>query len=88
MLKSKSQQESDGTFLLKLVVYILAGGLWLKFDPSLTVGSFGISGLPIGLFIGLLFARHEHFMIDRKIEYVVLIIMTIVSFFLPVGIII
>ncbi len=88
MVKKKQTQESDGTFLLKVVLYILAGSLWLKFDPALKIGEFPLSGVPIGLFIGLLFARHEHFQLDRKLGYVILIIMTIVSFFLPTGIIV
>jgi len=89
MAKKKSQQEEpDGTFLLKVVLYILAGSLWLKFDPALSIGGVFISGVPIGLLIGLLFARHEHFQLDRKLGYVILIIMTIVSFFLPTGIVV
>ncbi|MGI8637625.1 MAG: hypothetical protein ACR2KZ_19680 [Segetibacter sp.] len=86
--KQTDQTESDGTFFLKIVVYILAGTFWLKFMPPLNIAGFPLGGIPIGLFVGLLFARHEHFQIDRKLEYVVLIVMTIISFFLPAGIIV
>lgn len=80
--------EKDSTYFLKLVIYIVLGTLWLKFQTPLHIGAFALSGIPIGLFIGLLFAAHDHFQIDRKIEYAVLIVVAIISFFLPAGIVI
>lgn len=75
----KNNSQSDGLFILKIVLYFIIGCLWIEF---------GIKGefiLPIGLLIGLLFASHDHFMIDRKIEYIVLIFATILSFIAPIG---
>ena len=43
--------------------------------------------LPIGLIIGLIFASHDHFKIDRKIEFAILLISAVLSFFVPSGII-
>lgn len=84
--RSSQTNEPDSTFLLKLVLYIILGSLWLKFQTPLQIGELAVNGLPLGLIVGLIFASHDHFQIDRKIEYAVLIIVTIVTFFLPAGI--
>lgn len=44
----------------------------------------GIS-LPVGFAIGVLLASHEHFQIDRKVEYAILLIATILSYIAPIG---
>lgn len=80
-------EESDGAYLLKIVLYIILGSLWLRFPAPLPIGPIMLSGFPLGLLVGLLFASHDHFQVDRKIEYVVLILAAIVSLFLPTGII-
>lgn len=89
MAKKSLQQttEPDSTYFLKLVLYIILGSFWLKFHQPIQLGSFTIHGLPLGMVIGLLFASHDHFQVDRKIEYAILIIVTIVTFFLPAGIV-
>lgn len=86
--KKASAQESDGAYLLKIVMYIVVGSIWLRFADPITIGAFTFNGLPIGLVIGLIFASHDHFQVDRKIEYVVLILVAVLSYFLPTGIII
>ncbi|MBC7746410.1 hypothetical protein H7Y40_00305 [Pedobacter sp.] len=86
--KKMKPNESDSTYFLKLVLYIVLGTMWLKFLDPIQIGNFQLSGIPIGLLLGLLFASHDHFQVDRKIEYAILIVMTIVSFFLPAGIVI
>ena len=78
--------EPDSAYFLKLVLYIVLGSLWLKFSHPVQLGDFALHGFPFGLILGLLFASHDHFQVDRKIEYAVLIMVTIVSFFLPAGI--
>lgn len=80
--------ESDGAYFLKLVLYIVLGSLWIKFAVPIEIGAFMVSGLPFGLFLGLICASHDHFQVDRKIEYAILILMTILTYFLPAGIVI
>ena len=70
--------ELDSVYFLKIVVYFLMGSLWVSF------GEGGIA-VPVGLAVGLVFASHDHFKIDRKIEVVVLLIASVLSFVAPVG---
>lgn len=86
--KKREQPERDSTYFLKLVIYILLGTFWLKFASPMHIGDVVLNGLPLGLFIGVVFASHDHFQIDRKVEYAVLIVMTILSYFLPAGIVV
>lgn len=92
MFMAKKQKrptnEADSTYFLKLILYIILGSLWLKLSHPVQIGAFIVNGFPFGLIVGLLFAAHDHFQIDRKIEYAVLVIVTIVTFFLPAGIVI
>lgn len=77
---AKQPQELDGTYFLKLMLYLLVGATWIKI-------SHGGSPLPIpaGLLIGLMFASHEHFQIDRKIEFALLLVAMFVGYFAPYG---
>ena len=86
--KKSSENETDGEFLLKIVMYVLLASFWIKFSEPIDAGVIPLGGIPVGLLIGLLIASHERFQIDRKIEYVVLIVITIVTYFLPAGIVI
>lgn len=80
--KSKrSSAEMDGVFLLKLVLYLILGSLWLKVSNGDSIDL----GIPVGLMAGILFASHEHFQIDRKIEYAVLLIAMFIGYFAPYG---
>lgn len=91
MAKQKAKQKSiepDSVYFLKLVMYVVLGSFWLKFNAPIAIGDFQLHALPLGLFIGLLFASHDHFQIDRKIEYATLIVVTIVTFFVPAGIVV
>lgn len=81
--------ESDSTYMLKLIVIVLLGMLWLKFSEPLEVGSYVLTGIPIGLMIGVLIvSRFEHFQYDRKIWYAILMVVTVISYFVPAGIVI
>lgn len=82
VIKKQSKKELDGVFILKLVMYVILGSLWLKIHRN---GSNLQIPIPIGLAIGLLFTRHEHFQIDRKIEYAVLIVATLFGLAAPYG---
>lgn len=85
--KKEPAPEKDSVYFLKLVLYIVLGSFWLKFGQPLIIGGFIVHGFPLGLIIGLLFASHDHFQVDRKIEYAILIIVTILTYFLPAGIV-
>jgi hypothetical protein len=80
--QKRPQQPTDGAFILKLVLYVILGSLWLKIHSS-SLDS-GIP-LPIGLAVGLIFSSHEHFRIDRKIEYGVLILSALIGLMVPYG---
>jgi hypothetical protein len=69
-------------------MYVVLGSFWLKFSTPIQIGNFQLHAVPLGLLIGLLFASHDHFQIDRKIEYATLIVVTILTFFVPAGIVI
>lgn len=88
MVKKQKVQESDGKYFLKIVLYVVLGSLWLKFHQPLEFGWFVLNGLPIGLLIGLLMVSRDRFQVDRKIEYALLIVVAVVSYFLPSGIVI
>jgi len=79
--KSKKQpQELDSIFLLKLVLYIVLGSIWIKIDRHGTQ-----IPIPIGFIIGLIFTTREHFAIDRKIEYAILLVAMLIGFWAPLG---
>lgn len=81
--------ESDGTYFLKLVVFVLLGTLWLKFAQPVTWLGLPVGGLPVGLLAGLIlvnkFEKHQS---DRKIWYAILLVVTIICYFVPAGIVI
>lgn len=84
----KIANQPDSVFILKLVLYVVLGTFWLKFSQPFIVGGFMISGVPLGLMMGLFFASRDRFQVDRKIEYAVLFVVTVVSYFVPAGILI
>lgn len=82
---AKQAAESNSAYFLKILLYFILGTLWVRV-LNVNVGPFAHFSLPIGLLVGLLFASHEHFMIDSKIEFSILILAAFISFYLPVGI--
>ena len=72
----------DGVFACKLALYLLLGTLWIKVGSE---SGFHVP-IPAGLLVGLLFTAHEHFKIDRKIEYAVLFIAALIGLWAPFGI--
>lgn len=81
--------ESDGVYFLKLVLVVVLGTLWLKFRSPIFLGGLPFSGVPIGMLFGLVIVnRFEKYQFNRKIWYAILILVTIVSFFLPAGLLI
>ncbi len=81
MAKKKQKVETDSTYFLKLVLYLILGSMWIK----VTKGETMQIPLPVGLIIGLLFTTHEPFKIDRKIEYAVLLVAMLIGFWAPIG---
>ncbi len=85
VISKKQPKEQDGAYLLKLLLYVIVGSQWLRVvDPTLTKQV----PIPIGLVVGLFFASHDHFQIDRKIEYAVLIVAMFLGFWLQNGILV
>lgn len=86
---TSTQSESDSTYFLKLVLVFLLGTFWLKFQAPLLIGNFALTGIPLGLFVGIIIvSRFEHFQTDRKIWYAMLVVVTLISYFFPAGIVI
>lgn len=79
---TSANNDFDGEFLLKLTLYVILGSLWLKVTKD---GSSLNLPIPLGLIVGLFFATHEHFKIDRKIEYAVLVVAALFGFLAPFG---
>ena len=69
--KKSSKPETNSAYFLKILLYFILGLIWVKIN--------GRPLIPLGLIIGLLFSTHEHFQIDRKIEYAVLLIATLIG---------
>lgn len=81
---SKSASEADSAYFLKIVLYLIVGSQWLRIEqlPEWSIP------IPLGLIVGLFYASHDHFAIDRKIEYALLIVSAFVAFWLPMGIVV
>lgn len=80
--------ESDGTYFLKLVVFVLLGTFWLKFSQPMSWFGVPLNALPVGFLVGLLLVRQfEKHQSDRKIWYAILIVVTIICYNAPAGIV-
>lgn len=81
--------ETDSWYILKLVIALLLGTLWLKFSSPITIGELVFNGIPAGALVGLVIARlYEPLQINRRIWYVTLIVTALITYFLPAGIVI
>ncbi|MCA9342531.1 hypothetical protein KC950_00760 [Candidatus Saccharibacteria bacterium] len=80
--KQKQAKQSDSAYFLKILLFMVLGSLWIK----ATDGQSWQLPIPVGLLIGLVLVSHDHFKIDRKIEYAVLLVSMLVGFWLPIGI--
>jgi hypothetical protein len=77
----KAAQNWDGVFMLKMVLYLILGSMWVKISHG---GTLHIP-VPVGFIVGLLFAVHEHFQIDRKLEYTLLLAAMLIGYVAPFG---
>jgi uncharacterized membrane protein YjjP (DUF1212 family) len=73
----KNSKEPDSTFFLKLVMYFIFGTMWIHI-----AGNGWTVPLPLGFIVGMAFATHDHFQIDRKIEFAVLVVAMFMSYFI------
>lgn len=71
----------DGVYLLKMTLYLLMGSIWVKISSGSDIDI----PFPVGLIIGLAFTLHEHFQIDRKIEYAIMLAAMLFGYFAPYG---
>ena len=83
--KIQKARETDGEFLFKLVMYLLVSSIWIK---VVILSEFIQLPIPLGLFAALLFASREHFQIDRKLEYAVIMVGVLVGFWSNTGLLI
>lgn len=90
MVKSKTKKRSkpsvlevDSLFIFKLILFVILGSQWLHIMDTSSNKEFPI---PVGALIALAFAMHDHFKIDRKIDYTVIILAMFIGFWLPMGI--
>lgn len=79
--KQKRAKQSDSAYFLKLVLYLILGSLWLKVGD----GQSWQVPIPVGAIFGFVLASHEHFRIDRKIEYALLLVAMLIGFWAPIG---
>lgn len=79
--RKTTHPQSESTYVLKLILYMILGSLWIK----VTSDDSSQWPIPIGFIIGVFFAMHEHFKIDRKIEYALLLVAMFIGFWLPIG---
>lgn len=74
--------ESDSTYYLKIVMYLLIGSFWIwVVNPGKTAQI----PVPVGFIFGMFFAAHDHFRIDRKIEYAILTVGMFIGFWANTG---
>lgn len=78
-----TSKELDSVFVLKMTLFLILGSQWLYIVNPTSSSQLPI---PVGAVIGLIFATQEHFKIDRKIEYVILLLAMFIGFWLPMGI--
>lgn len=81
---AKTKNELDSVYILKLVLYMVIGSQWLRIVTSNNVEI----PIPLGALIGILFAAHDHFRIDRKVEYALLLVAMFLGFWASLGIVI
>ena len=81
--------EADGVFILKLVVTVLLGSFWIKMNLPFLFNGVPVAGVPVGLLVGLALIHFvEKRPYNRRTLYAVIVMVGIISYFLPSGIVI
>jgi hypothetical protein len=70
-IKRTTLKETDNVYFLKILIYFVLGTIWLKVN--------GYVVFPVGLIFGVFIAQKDHFAIDRKIEYAIMLISAILG---------
>ncbi len=73
--KKIQKNEPDSVYFLKILMYFILGTIWVRQG--------GNTVFPVGLVLGIIFTSHDHFRIDRKVEYAVLLVASMLAFFGP-----
>ena len=79
---SKRNNSLDFIFILKIVIYLVLSTQWLYFER---INASYMIPIPAGALIALFLSFRDRFRIDRKIEYVVILLAMFVGFWLPIG---
>ena len=72
----------DFIFILKIVIYLVLSTQWLYLER---VNATFTIPIPVGALLALFLSYRDRFRIDRKIEYVVILLAMFVGFWLPIG---
>lgn len=81
--------ENDAAFFMKLTLCVVLGALWVRLQQPIDLGPLVVQAMPLGLVLGLLLVvRLEKYQFNRKLWYVTLILMAILTSFTPVGVMI
>lgn len=86
---NERQYEREGVFFLKLAVFVVLSAFWLRLSQPLELGPIVIQAIPVGLLLSLLLVlKIEKYQFNRKIWYVMLVLMAVLTSFTPVGVIV
>lgn len=69
--KKSVARESDDAYFLKILIYFVLGTIWLKYN--------GYVVFPVGMLLGIVVAQKDHFSIDRRIEYAILLVAAVIG---------
>lgn len=76
-------------YVLKLILVTLGGLMWIRLSAPIVLAGVPIGAFPAGsLIAALLLAWREKAQFNRKIMYAVLVVVTIIGFFVDAGIVI
>lgn len=80
--------EGDAVYFMKLVAVVLLATLWIKFATPMTWNGVPLSAFPLGAFLAFVAVKlFERDTMNRKIWFAVLVVVTIISYFVPAGIV-
>ena len=69
--KKRVGKESDDAYFLKILIYFVLGTIWLKYN--------GYVIFPVGMLLGIVVAQKDHFSIDRRIEYAIVLVAAVIG---------